>query len=957
MQGKLFTLDFLSEGIRQTGTWRELNDTEVEHFSNELSRLFSAFPTEGRPNEAVTENEIIFKILGALGWTYFLSQQTTSGRGRREVPDILLFADESHKQRALKEKKDDRRYRHGLAIVESKRWQRPLDRGEETDRLDPGTPSNQILRYLTQAEIVSDKAIQWGILTNGRYWRLYYQQARSRSEEFIEFDLAPLAGVKGLQADLFSPESTDTQHYLRVFYLLFRRDAFLPQPDDRRSFHRIARDESRRWEARVSEDLGEAVFERIFPRLVTALARYDSAAPAPLNADYLEEVRRAALILLYRLLFVFYAEDRNLLPVRDSRYDDYSLRRIREDIAKRIDSNDALSTGAIRYYGHLHDLFTVIGRGDASIGMPPYNGGLFDDAAYRLLTRTRLPDAVMAEVIDGLSRQPQGQARLWINYRDLSVQHLGSVYERLLEFTVVTDDAGKIFIRPNIYARKGSGSYYTHDDLVKLIIDKTIGPLIVERVEAFRGKSDTLAHKRTPRIERLRELKPLDPAANIIELKICDPAMGSGHFLVSLVDYLADQVLERMADATEIVSWTDETQPYESPLVARVADIRERIFNSAASNGWTIDTEQLDDRHIVRRMILKRVIYGVDKNPMAVELAKVALWLHSFTVGAPLSFLDHHLVTGDALYGERVQGMVRDLNALGAMFHQQELTRIAVATESMNRLSELTDVDIAEVHESQRLFDVIRAQLRPLKRLLDFWHALRWIAPVTAKAKLDSTSQRGFAEILSGRLGDLLEVVSEGVKPGEHAGSEAALHAGSGRARGIFALGGRVSYCVARPGRGTSTRRVRRHHRQSALGSHEIAGGRMVRRAQAGDRPRRARIGSQAHDRSASERQRSLVAAPCCRPRSGRDRRPRRARVRRISAAVQRRYQHLFAVRRARAEPGRAGRNRGLSYAIRHRLGQGRQRFLQADRRRRSSCRVARFRKQEGVLSGCTCQL
>lgn len=716
-------------------------------------------------------------MLEALGWKHYLPQQTTSGKGRREVPNNLLFADEEHKQRALKEKKDDRRYRHGLVIVESKRWQRALDRGEETEGLDPGTPSNQILRYLTQAEIASDKAIQWGILTNGRHWRLYYQQARSRSEEFIEFDVAALAGIKGSQADLFSPESTNTAHYLRVFYLLFRRDAFQPQPRDRRSFHRIARDESRHWEARVSQDLGEAVFARIFPRLVTKLAQYDPDAPAPLDTAYLEDVRRAALILLYRLLFVFYAEDRNLLPVRDSRYDDYSLRRIREDIARRIDASDAFSASATRYYGHLHDLFAVIGRGDASIGMPPYNGGLFDNDEHPLLARTRLPDAVMATVIDGLSRQPQGQARLWINYRDLSVQHLGSVYERLLEYAVVTDDAGKIFIRANIYARKGSGSYYTHDDLVKLIIDETVGPLIAERVDAFRVRSDELAHKRTPKLERLRDLKPLDPAVNILDLKICDPAMGSGHFLVSLVDYLTYQVLERIADATEIVYWAEETRPYESPLVARVADIRARILTSAKANGWTIDPDQLDDRHIVRRMILKRVIYGVDKNPMAVELAKVALWLHSFTVGAPLSFLDHHLVTGDALYGERVRKVVDDLRRLGAMFHQQELTRIAVATDSMNRLSELTDVDIAEAHESHRLFQEIQAQLRPLNKLLDFWHALRWVAPVTSKAKLDNKYQRGLAELLSERLGNLMEVVSDGVKPGEHSETEDAQQA------------------------------------------------------------------------------------------------------------------------------------------------------------------------------------
>jgi type II restriction/modification system DNA methylase subunit YeeA len=141
-------------------------------------------------------------------------------------------------------------------------------------------------------------------------------------------------------------------------------------------------------------------------------------------------------------------------------------------------------------------------------------------------------------------------------------------------------------------------------------------------------------------------------AERLLELKICDPAMGSGHFLVSLVDYLADQVITAMAEAQAVVTFID----YVSPLIARIAAIRRTILRNAEERGWTIDQEQLDDRHIVRRMVLKRCIYGLDKNFMAVELAKVSLWLHTFTVGAPLSFLDHHLRCGDSLFGSWVRG-------------------------------------------------------------------------------------------------------------------------------------------------------------------------------------------------------------------------------------------------------------------------------------------------------------
>ncbi len=762
MQGKLFSQDFLWEGIKETPAWKQIDAAAWQRLRQRLNGIFAPFAAAGQVNEAVTEAEIIYPVLQALGWEHYLPQQTASGKGRQDVPDILLFADAAGKQTALAERKDDSRYRHGIAIVESKRWQRPLDRGDQSDLLDAATPSNQMLRYLSRVEVASERAIQWGILTNGQRWRLYFQGARSRAEEFLEIDLALLAGLSGLQPELFSLESQDTTHGLQVFYLLFGRNGFMPQPDDAagRSFQQIALAESRYWEERVSQDLGERIFTQLFPQLAAALAWRDPTQSASLAADDLETVRREALILLYRLLFLLYAEDRQLLPVYDRRYDDYSLRKIRLELADRIDAADVFSAGANRYYNHLKDLFRIINYGDAALGVPPYNGGLFDDQDHPLLQQANLPDALLAPLIDGLSRRAAGAKRQWINYRDLSVQHLGSIYERLLEYSVVVDAAGQIGIRPAVFVRRNSGSYYTHDSLVQLLIGQTVGPLLQEFAHTFQAKAAELARSRAPLPQRLQALQALDPAAQMLNLKICDPAMGSGHFLVSLVDYLADQILEHIADSAVQVDWAPADNPYVSPLTLRIAAIRERLLASCRDNGWTVDPAHLDDRHIVRRMILKRVIHGVDKNPMAVELAKVALWLHTFTVGAPLSFLDHNLRTGDALYGERVQRMLDEFRRFGAIFQQHELTRIAVATQSMNQLADLTDVDIAEVHLSRRLFEQIDATLAPLSRLLDFWHALRWLTP--ARASQDSVVQRGLAELLSGRFGDLLDVINAG---------------------------------------------------------------------------------------------------------------------------------------------------------------------------------------------------
>ena len=152
------------------------------------------------------------------------------------------------------------------------------------------------------------------------------------------------------------------------------------------------------------------------------------------------EVREAALILLYRLLFILYAEDRDLLPVRDERYDDYALRdRVRGDVGRRKDLGDVFSETAARYWSAVDDLCRAVDRGDVSIGLPPYNGGLFDRARVPLLDRVRLGDRVMADVIDALSFEQAEAGRRYINYRDLGVRQLGSIYERLLEHEVVRD--------------------------------------------------------------------------------------------------------------------------------------------------------------------------------------------------------------------------------------------------------------------------------------------------------------------------------------------------------------------------------------------------------------------------------------------------------------------------------------------------------------------------------------
>jgi hypothetical protein len=773
--GQLFSEHFLTDGIRASDAYQRLTSDPSFALSvrRRLEEIYQQFPVQALPDEAQTEQDLIFRVLEVVGWNrdLWLVQPRAARKGRSDVPDALLFPDRNAKEQANVEIERDRRFRHGVAILESKRWDRPLDRaakGSSRGDEEREVPSTQILRYLSRAETLSDRRIQWAILTNGRLWRLYYQGAKSRLEEYLEIDLSRLLDVPALSNLLTERDEGERAHWLRVFTLMFGRASFDTVGD--RTFHMLALDEGEVWEEQVAKNLSNLVFGGIFRDLVASLDAANSRRPSPRSQEYLRELKDAALTLLYRLLFVLYAEDRDLLPARDSRYGSYGLRPIRDDIAGRVRKKDTFFAATIgNYYARLRGLFRAIDQGEPSLGLPPYNGGLFDPEAAPLLQWVELPDAAFAPLLDALSRQ----AGRRINYRDLSVQQLGSIYERLLEHEVVEQD-GRVEVIADEAARKGSGSFYTHEVLVQFILERAVGPLVFGFIEEFREKAEALAGARRPKAERLAELSVLDPASRLLEIKVCDPAMGSGHFLVSLVDFLADRVLEAVAAAPRLVPFVDDDNAYESPLVERLASIRERILQLAAQGQWQLDEAQLDDRHLVRRMILKRVVHGVDKNPMAVELAKVALWLHTFTTGAPLSFLDHHLRCGDSLLGMRVADANRWLQERGALTIHRHVVPAQQAASSMTRIETITDSDIAEVEESTRVFDGVRETTEPLGAFLSLIAAERLMGVFDAAPKEKPTERlrsrdhnarlaayemaTALEDVLDGNLGDPIEI-------------------------------------------------------------------------------------------------------------------------------------------------------------------------------------------------------
>ncbi len=736
LRGGLFTRYWLEDGIRQTPAYRDLGTERLRDLADGIGARWAALDGMARPSEAETEAEFNFPVLDLLGWQHL--PQAQPGRGRRDVADALLFLSAAAKDTARREPDPAARFRHGAVVVENEARGTVLDRSGGKGE----APSSQILRYLKRADGIPGSAVRWGLLTNGRFWRLYWSGAQARADGFFELDLP--AVLDPLLAPPV-PAGAPPGHWLRVFLLLFGRDA-LARAANGRTFLDDALAEGRRFEERITESLSEAVFDRVFPSLVAALAAADPHA-RPADAAWRESVKEAALILLFRFLFVLYAEDRDQLPVSHPGSADYALRTLRDEAEAVAEDRLALSGRRHSWWNRTAELFRAIANGDPALGLPAYNGGLFDNAGHPLLLRVAIPDAELAPILDDLSRAETQDGRRRIQYRDLAVQQLGAVYERLLERDVVAQGAG-VAVAGNATARHRTGSFYTTDALVSLIIHQAVGPILDEKRRDFATRAAAMAGDRRPPAERHADLRRFDATAAFLSLRVCDPAMGSGHFLVSLVDYLAEHTLIAMSEAALVGG-----EGYVSPVAAELAALRAGIEAKAAAEGWEVRPEHLDAAALVRRVILKRVVHGVDANPLAVELAKLSLWLHCFTVGAPLSFLDHHLRAGDSLLGEWVDAARAELAAEYGL--AVSIGDAVGAREAMVGIERLADSDLAEVKQSAELFRELRAGTAGLRAFLDLHHARRWLPPAK-----DSPAEIGVAAFFGGAWGDPMAAVA-----------------------------------------------------------------------------------------------------------------------------------------------------------------------------------------------------
>jgi len=734
----LFSMHYLTERLPSLAEWGE----DVSSVVTKITTLCQKSKEIANSwNEAQTEEEFIRPVLDALDWHY-IPQVSHAKSGKRHVPDYALFPNEATKKKAYPlQESPNEFYPLALAICDAKYWGRSLDAGSPDDKRDTLTnanPSFQIINYL----VGTDRS--WGILTNGQVWRLYAQRVRSRTTTFFEIDLAQAF------------ESKD-EIALRFFVLFFRRQAFQVDPKTDQSFSDRVLNESIQYAVKVQDELKDLVFEKVAPLLVQGFVAWrereleiKSETPERLTMLY-----KAALVVLYRLLFLFYAESRNLLPVHDERgYGHYSLAKICREIVEHNAKGYPWGDTAPFIWNKLEGLFYVIARGNKTLGVPVYNGGLFADQPLNgnvKLKDLKIGDQYLSESLDLLARRYDKitDRQNFIDYKDLDVRHLGSIYEGLLEFqprlaekNIAGDSKrapirkGEVYLANDKGQRKSTGSYYTPDYVVKHIVRHTLGVVVAECEARFRARMEEIESLRsklnkarsTDTIRALRQdydVACAKAVSTLIDIRVCDPAMGSGHFLVEAVGYLTDHFAALLAEYPN------------NPLIEKIKEMRQQIIENLREQGIKPDLNQLDDKHLLKRMVIKRCIYGVDLNPMAVELAKLSLWLDSFTIGAPLSFLNHHLKYGNSVIGTRAQTVQRELEtapaparngkrvsesgSLQGHLFGSAFSGMLKATELMREIALLTDSTIEEVEQSAEKYDAFEKAILPYKRVLDLW--------------------------------------------------------------------------------------------------------------------------------------------------------------------------------------------------------------------------------------------
>lgn len=558
--------------------------------------------------------------------------------------------------------------------------------------------------------VANKQEVPWVQAVRGRCVRLYPARAdigirRTGLTSFVEIDLAHLPDDQlALAALLLSPEALRPGG--TAFEIL---------------------EDSRTRASELGSRLRDRVYDDVIPELATIVAQHAAPAGQPLTESGLNEAYHCTLVVLFRTLFVAYAEDRDLLPYTGETAAGYNRVALKNRAREWTDHTPSFDPNATDLWDDLTQIWHAIFHGSTDWGVPEYGGGLFDDGTRSgqaisdlRLTNAEIGPALKALLIDADPDDDHGP----VDFSTLSVREFGTIYEGLLEsslsiaptnLTRDKDDVyvpakpgtrifvheGEVYFHGASGTRKATGSYFTKEFAVEHLLSTALDPALDEHLARV--------------LALLNSKKPADAAALFFEFRVADIAMGSGHFLVGAVDHIATKMSLFLTD-----------HPIEG-VVFELGRLRSAAVAALEAVGREASTFTLSAEALVRRQVVRRCIYGVDINEIAVDLARLALWIHTFVPGLPMSSLEHGLVWGNSLTGIATTDELLELlepDAAGG-FGVQSLFREAIdevledGRKAMQRAAILAEANSAESKEASSIRLEAEQALAPLRALFD----------------------------------------------------------------------------------------------------------------------------------------------------------------------------------------------------------------------------------------------
>lgn len=544
--------------------------------------------------------------------------------------------------------------------------------------------------------LVSDcrrEGVAWGLLAARTRFRLFPSETPvgAATGRYLELDIAETDPADHAYLGLLAPGSLAPGGLLQELI-----------------------DESMTLGNELRDEVERRIRDRVLPSLARGLGTFVASPP---RQERLESpnvrklIEDAALLLMFRVLFFLYLESRGYLPYSSAAYRPHSATQLLADARAQDSGFDSKAT---MIWDRFVTLVKAMRTGSTTWGLPAYNGDLFAADSLvgaELLEEASLADAAFGPALAALAADPDAQDGAGVDYGDLEIAHLGRIYEGLLTLRLSLADtplvfdarpkverwlpaaegqeaeveAGELFYQTESGGRKAAGVYYTPQVIVRHLVDHAVMPALEAHLE---------------RVASVAKRNVNDAAAMLFDFRVLDPAMGSAHFLADALDRIAERIGTFLAD-----------HPLK-PISRMLDDLR-------AEASWE---GTIEDGKLFRRLVLKRCIYGVDLSDMAVEVAKVSLWLASFVPGLSLTYLGHNLKQGDALVGVADPVVLEDLGPMFALYDRAPIPRaLAEAREIAQRVVETPDRKPEEVEASRAAEDELREITGGLTRVFDVW--------------------------------------------------------------------------------------------------------------------------------------------------------------------------------------------------------------------------------------------